>query len=126
MSSTAEHLEVARRAVEEARRRIGALHASSGHRLTARIEVAIRRVVEDLDDLAADLVVPVDSVQGGHSPTAAAVGAGHGPPRRRGRIPVPPRQNEPEFHPECDDEGLSGGWQPAARMSNPPRRRRLF
>ncbi len=73
---------------------------SAASRLVRRLEGDLRRAREDLDDLAAEAgPVPAQSF-GDYEP-----------------VPVPPRSSEPDYDPECDDEGLSGSRISAANPS---------
>jgi hypothetical protein len=109
-----------RRAVEEAQQHVRTLRAHPVNtRLAGRLEADVRRVVEDIDDLAEETLL---------------VGADRTDYQRRWRwsqdeaadppVPVPARWGEPEFTPECDDEGVGGGWQEATSRSGSGRRRR--
>src|SRR3954470_10196566 len=87
---------------------------SAASRLVRRLEGDLRRAREDLDDLAAEAgPVPAQSVID-YEP-----------------VPVPPRSTDPDYDPECDDEGLSGSRfasaappasAPAGRPKRPLRR----
>ncbi len=103
-------------AVQEAQRHIRRLrtHAPNS-RAADRLETDVRRVMEDIDDLAAETVVPAESGSS-DKPHIGAAGECSEP------VFVPARHGEPEFQPECDDEGVAGGWQRYRTMS--PRRRR--
>jgi hypothetical protein len=75
--------------VERAMRPLRERRAAS--RLVNRLDGDVRRAHEDLDDLDAEA---------GSVPAQQA--ADYEP------VPVPPRSNDPDYNPECDDEGLSG------------------
>jgi hypothetical protein len=73
---------------------------SAASRLVRRLEGDLRRAREDLDDLAAEAgPVPAQPI-GDYEP-----------------VPVPPRSTDPEYDPECDDEGLSGSRFSSASAS---------
>ncbi|WP_131765910.1 hypothetical protein [Candidatus Protofrankia californiensis] len=103
-------------AVQEVQRHIRHLrtHAPNS-RAADRLEADVRRVMEDIDDLAAETAVLAESGSSDepHADTACEC---HEP------VFVPARHDEPEFQPECDDEGVAGGWQRHRAVS--PRRRR--
>src|SRR4051812_18873026 len=82
---------------------------SAASRLVRRLEGDLRRAREDLDDLAAEAgPVPAQSVID-YEP-----------------VPVPPRSTDPDYDPECDDEGLSGSrFSPAPSSSSGRPKRHL-
>lgn len=120
-----DELSAARRALEEVQVHVRSLRSwAAGSRLASRLESDVRRVVEDLDDLDAETGAdgaagprwsPYPDVRS--SDTRPAAGSIPAP------VPVPPRHGEPEFQPECDDEGLGGGWQADATAADTGRRR---
>ncbi|WP_322766638.1 hypothetical protein [Frankia sp. Cr1] len=112
------------RAVAEAQRHVRCVrrHAPSS-RLAGRLEADVRRVLEDLDDLGAETLSRSETSGLADADTAgtsacSVYSAGSEP------VFVPARQGEPEFQPECDDEGVAGGWQ-RGRSVSPRRRRRV-
>jgi hypothetical protein len=105
----AEFLSV-RRVVEEAQLRVYSLRMHTVNtRLAERLEEDVRRVIEDLEELARDTLDRT-------------------PPRRLGvtsgwwsqesPVPVPPRMGEPVLHTECGDEG-GGSRQLGSRPAGP-------
>jgi hypothetical protein len=72
----------------------------ASQRLVRRLEADLRRMQEDVDDLALEAVA-----EGGLVKPAAA---GMQP------IPIPPRDPAPTYDPECEDEGLAGWRTPAS------------
>jgi hypothetical protein len=91
--------------VEQAMRPLRERSAAS--RLVGRLEGDLRRAREDLDDLADEAgPVPVQPA-GDYTP-----------------VPVPPRSTDPDYDPECDDEGLSGSRLAAAPGAAADRPRR--
>ncbi|WP_322759751.1 hypothetical protein [Frankia sp. Cr2] len=121
------------RAVAEAQRHVRCVrrHAPSS-RLASRLEVDVRRVLEDLDDLGAETLSrsetsgPADAGTADGPAEAGTVGTSTCSVYSEGHEPVfvPARQGEPEFQPECDDEGVAGGWQ-RRRTVSPRRGRRV-
>lgn len=115
-----DELRAARRAVEQAQVHVRSLREqAAGSRVAGRLETDVRRVVEDLDDLAAE--TGADAEDGIDRAFA------RGPHSDVDPVPVPSsRRDEPEFQPECDDEGLGGGWHatPANTATNHTDRRR--
>jgi hypothetical protein len=90
-----------RRALEELNRALRPLRERpASRRLVQRLDGDLRRMQEDLDDLAADerpaTDVSVPSV------------------RDFTPVPVPPRDLEMAYDPESEDEGLAGWRSPAA------------
>jgi hypothetical protein len=82
---------------------------SAASRLVSRLEGDLRRAREDLDDLA---------TEAGPAPTTPA--ADYEP------VLIPPRSSDPDYDPDCDDEGLSGSrldpQSTAATGARAPRR----
>ncbi|WP_239336350.1 hypothetical protein [Frankia sp. CiP3] len=109
------------RAVQEAQRHVHHVrcHAPSS-RMAGRLEADVRRVLEDIDDLEAETMTR--SGANGLDPAGTADGPACS--TRYEPVFVPARQGEPEFQPECDDEGVAGGWQ-RHRTVSPRRRRRV-
>jgi hypothetical protein len=94
-----------RRALEELNRALRPLRERpASRRLVHRLDGDLRRMQEDVDDLAAE----------DHSVTDILVPAA----RDFAPIPMPPRDLETVYDPECEDEGLAGWRTPAA--SPPP------
>ena len=90
-----------RRVLEELNRALRPLRERpASRRLVQRLDGDLRRMQEDVDDLAAeersgsDVLVPAarDFIP----------------------IPVPPRDLETAYDPECEDEGLAGWRSPTA------------
>ncbi|WP_250279312.1 hypothetical protein [Frankia sp. Cppng1_Ct_nod] len=113
------------RAVTEAQRHIQHLrmHAASS-RVARRLEADVRRVMEDIDDLATETSSGSGSGNSDRGENDALAGSSckvcsacNEP------VFVPARQGEPEFQPECDDEGVAGGWQRHRNVSARRRRR---
>src|SRR4051812_13577385 len=75
---------------------------SAASRLVGRLEGDLRRAREDLDDLAAEAGPAPAQSFGDYEP-----------------VPVPPRSTDPEYDPECDDEGLSGSRFSSATAAPP-------
>ncbi|MGF7235997.1 MAG: hypothetical protein ACQSGP_13700 [Frankia sp.] len=127
----ADELRAARQAVEQAQSHVRTLRAQSGgSRVAGRLEVDVRRVVEDLDDLAAETGALGTGALGtgalGTGDRARGTAPGFGL-RHRDVEPVPvpaSRRDEPEFQPECDDEGVGGGWHADPPTNETSRRRR--
>jgi hypothetical protein len=82
---------------------------SAASRLVTRLDGDLRRAHEDLDDLAAE----------------AGPATAH-PVQDFEPVLVPPRTSEPDYDPDCDDEGLSGSrldaQSSAASGARAPRR----
>ena len=88
-----------RRALEELNRALRPLRERpASRRLVQRLDGDLRRMQEDVDDLAAEE----------HSATDGLV------PQARdfAPIPVPPRDLDAAYDPECEDEGLAGWRSP--------------
>jgi hypothetical protein len=109
-----DELVAARRAVEEAARHVRAIRMyASTSRLAGRLEADVRRVMEDLDDLTAEAgsaPAPAPAVAVANRPGFRPAGRG-ATSDSRPPVPVPDRSAESDFHPECDDEGVGGGWR---------------
>src|SRR4051812_33846309 len=94
------HDEIAavRRGLDEIERAMRPLRErSAASRLVLRLDGDLRRAHEDLDDLAAEV-----------GPVPSQPVADYEP------VLIPPRSTEPDYDPECDDEGLSG-----SRLTSP-------
>jgi hypothetical protein len=72
---------------------------------------------EPVSPVGAGQVGPAEPVGAGPAGTVGPAG-GPLPP-----VPVPDRMGEPDFHPECDDEGVGGGWRSAEGPAAGRRRR---
>jgi hypothetical protein len=128
-----DELRAARRALEEVQVHVRSLRSwAAGSRLASRLESDVRRVVEDLDDLDAETGARGTAAGAGPAgprwtpyPDAHSSGARPAPAPIPAAVPVPvpSRHGEPEFQPECDDEGLGGGWQADATTPDAGRRR---
>ncbi|WP_139342411.1 MULTISPECIES: hypothetical protein [Protofrankia] len=106
-------------AVQEAQRHIQRLRIQAPNsRAADRLAADVRRVMEDIDDLAAETVVPTEIDSSDKPPTDTT---------RESPEPVfvPARHGESEFQPECDDEGVAGGWQRHRAVSSRRRRARV-
>ncbi len=93
-----------RRALIEVDRALRPLRERPGSaRLVRRLEGDLRRMQEDVDDLALE---------------AAAVTGGGGPvlPGLQ-PIPIPPREPSAAYDPECEDEGLAGWRNPVSTQT---------
>ncbi|WP_250282547.1 MULTISPECIES: hypothetical protein [unclassified Frankia] len=104
-------------AIQEAQRHIQCLCIQAPSSKAAdRLAADIRRALEDIDALAAETVAPARADSCEEPPTDIT---------REFREPVfvPARHGEPEFQPECDDEGVAGGWQRYRAVSSRRRRR---
>jgi hypothetical protein len=100
-----------RRALEELNRVLRPLRERpASRRLVQRLDGDLRRMQEDVDDLAAEA----------RSGTDVLVPAA----RDFTPIPVPPRDLEMAYDPECEDEGLAGWSSPAAAPPSITDRRR--
>ena len=98
-----------RRGLDEVERAMRPLRErSAASRLVGRLEGDLRRAREDLDDLAAE-AGPVPT-----QPRADFV-----------PVPVPPRSTDPDYDPECDDEGVSGSRVSEPAVESRPRRHHL-
>lgn len=99
-----DELDDVRRALEELNRALRPLRERpASRRLVHRLDGDLRRMQEDVDDLAAEE----------HPATDALV-----PPARDfAPIPVPPRDLEAAYDPECEDEGLAGWRGPVGQTS---------
>ena len=93
-----------RRALTEVDRALRPLRERPGSaRLVRRLEGDLRRMQEDVDDLAVE---------------AAAVTAGTGPVLPGlAPIPIPPREPSATYDPECEDEGLAGWCNPVSAQT---------
>jgi hypothetical protein len=113
-----DELRLARRAVEQAQAHVRTLREqASGSRVAGRLETDVRRVVEDLDDLAAETGISAGAVFG-HRGTGKGVGRSDVE-----QVPLPSsRRDVPEFQPECDDEGVGGGWHASLPTNETTRR----
>jgi hypothetical protein len=99
-----------RRALAELDRALRPLRTRpASRRLVQRLDGDLRRMQEDVDDLAADELSGTDVLV----PAA----------RDFAPIPVPPRDLETAYDPECEDEGLAG-WRTPADAASPVTDRR--
>jgi hypothetical protein len=100
-----------RRALDEVTRALQPLRERSvSSRLVRRLEADLRRMQEDVDDLAADAGSSV-------APAIPQV-------RDFEPIPVPPRDPAVAYDPDSEDEGLAGWRSPNVAPSAPTGRRR--
>jgi hypothetical protein len=105
-----DELAAVRRALAELDRTLHPLRARpASRRLVQRLDGDLRRMQEDVDDLAAE-----ERSRSGVLVPAA---------RDFAPIPVPPRDLETAYDPQCEDEGLAG-WRTAADAPSPVTDRR--
>ncbi len=106
-----DELDDVRRALDELNRALRPLRERpASRRLVHRLDGDLRRMQEDVDDLAAEE----------HSADDSLVPAA----RDFTPIPVPPRDLETAYDPDCEDEGLAGWRSPATAPVPGSERRR--
>jgi hypothetical protein len=79
-------------------------------RLAERLEEDVRRVIEDLDELAQDTL---DTTRPRRVGVTSASWSQELP------VPAPSRVDVPVFHPECEDESVGGGRQLDTHPADP-------